>query len=162
MKTKKQTTAFILAFTFVSAVTFVYLLIAIALVPYWQELTGTEIQAWWSGPFTRFAYLMVPVHLLSIITMVYAFMANRKGENVLKSLWVVALLGLLICQIFNFSIFGSVWNISLQSGTLDPSVALETFDNWDFYHTIRTLSVCISLVSLIVIGIRSNQKKKQT
>lgn len=160
MNTKKQTTAYLLAFTFVAAVTFVYLLIAIALVPYWQELSGTEIQAWWADPFTRFSFLMVPVHLLSIITMVYAFIVNRKGENAPKTLWIVALLGLLICQIFNFTIFGSVWNLELQSGTLEPQIALETFDNWDFYHTIRTLFVCISLISLVVLGIKSNQIKE--
>lgn len=157
MNTTKTFTSYILAFTFVAAVTFVYLLISIALVPYWQELSGTEIQAWWAGPFMRFAYLMVPVHLLSIITMAYAFIVNRKGENAPKTLWIVALLGLLICQIFNFSIFGSVWNLSLQSGILDPSVALETFDKWDFYHNIRTLSVTISLIILIAIGIQSKK-----
>lgn len=157
MNTTKTFASYILAFTFVTAVTFVYLLISIALVPYWQELSGTEIQAWWAGPFTRFSYLMVPVHLLSIITMIYAFIVNRKGVHVPKNLWIVALLGLLICQIFNFSIFGGVWNLSLQSGTLDPAVALETFDKWDFYHNIRTLSVTISLISLIVIGIQSKK-----
>lgn len=157
MNTTKNFTSYILAFTFVAAVTFVYLLISIALVPYWQELSGTEIQAWWAGPFARFAYLMVPVHLLSIITMVYAFVVNRKREKAPKNLWVVALIGLLICQIFNFSIFGSVWNLSLQSGTLEPLAALELFDNWDFYHNIRTISVTISLISLIAIGIYSKK-----
>lgn len=158
MNTSKKFTAYILAFTFVAAVTFVYLLISIALIPYWQELSGSEIQAWWAGPFSRFANLMVPVHLLSIITMVYAFIVNRKGEDSLKVLWVVALFGLLICQIFNFSVFGSMWNIELQSGILDPSAALETLDKWDFYHNIRTLSVTISLIILIVIGIKSKKQ----
>lgn len=155
MNTTKQFTGYILAFTFTAAVTFIYLLISIALVPYWQELSGIEIQAWWAGPFTRFSYLIVPVHLLSIVTMIYAFIVNRKGENAPKGLWIVALLGLLICQIFNFTIFGSVWNLELQSETLDPSVALETFDKWDFYHNIRTLSVSIGLVALLAIGIKS-------
>lgn len=157
MKTKKQTTAFILAFTFVAAVTFVYLFIAIALVPYWQELTGTEIQDWWSGPFTRFAYMMVPVHLLSIITIIVAYRAHRNEEKPIKNLWILALVTLLICQAFNFSIFGFDFNPSLQSGTLENAIALETLDNWDFYHVIRTLSVCISLIALIIIGIKSKK-----
>lgn len=155
MNTSKEFTSYILAFTFTAAVTFIYLFISVALVPYWQELSGNEIQVWWAGPFTRFSYLMIPVHLLSIITMIYAFSVNRKGENSPKILWVVALLGLLICQVFNFSIFGAVWNPELQTGTLDPTVALKTFDKWDFYHSIRTLSVTISLIILIVIGIKS-------
>lgn len=160
MHTKKQTTTYLLAFTFVAAVTFVYLFIAIALVPYWQELSGTEIQTWWSDPFTRFSYMMVPVHLLSIITIIIAYRAHRNEGGSIKKLWVLALVTLLICQAFNFSIFAFDFNPSLQSGTLDEATALDTFDNWDFYHIIRTLSVCISLTTLIVIGIKSNQIKK--
>ncbi|WP_298539189.1 DUF1772 domain-containing protein [uncultured Aquimarina sp.] len=160
MHTKKQTTAYLLAFAFVAAVTFVYLFITIALVPYWQELSGIEIQTWWFGPFTRFSYMMVPVHLLSIITIIIAYRAHRNEEGLIKKLWVLALVTLLICQAFNFSIFAFDFNPSLQSGTLEEVTALETFDNWDFYHLIRTLSVCISLITLIVIGIKSNQNKK--
>lgn len=155
---RRQNTAYILAFTFVSAVTFIYLLIAIALVPYWQSLSGVAIQEWWSGPFTRFSYLMVPVHLLSIITMIYAYVINRKAVKPLNRYWLIALITLLICQAFNFALHGSVYNLALQSGTLGADKALNVFDQWDFYHNLRTASVCISLLFLILIGIRSTHE----
>lgn len=152
MQINKKSAAYILAFTFVSAVAFVYLLIAIALAPYWQTLSGADIQAWWSGPFTRFSYLMVPVHLLSILTTIYAYTVHRKDEKPFNQLWLLALIMLLICQVFNFTLHGSVYNPALQSGILEEAEALSTFDNWDFYHTIRTAAVCISLLALIIIG----------
>lgn len=158
MRNQKHATAYILAFTLISAVAFIYAFIAIALVPYWQELSGTEIQAWWSGPFMRFSNIMVPLHILSIITIIYAFAINRKGND--KILWLIALVTLLICQAFNFGLYGSVYNPALQSGTLEAQEALETFDAWDFYHTVRTIAVCISLISLIFIGIGRSSTSK--
>ncbi|MEM9830804.1 MAG: hypothetical protein AAF944_09200 [Bacteroidota bacterium] len=152
-----KNTSYIFAFTFVSAVAFIYAFIAIGLVPYWQELSGTEIQSWWAGPFTRFSIIMVPLHFLSIITMVYAFIKNRKESNG-KALWLTALITLLICQAFNFGLYGGVYNPALQSGTLEVQQALTTFDNWDLYHTVRTISVYISLVALIIIGLRHESK----
>ncbi|MEM6629188.1 MAG: hypothetical protein AAF694_05925 [Bacteroidota bacterium] len=151
----KRNAAYLLALTFVAAVAFIYLFIAIGLVPYWQEMSGVEIQAWWEGPFTRFSYLMVPIHFLSIITHIYAYVLHRRGPKPFDKLWLLALSTLLICQAFNFGLHGSIYNPSLQSGTLEPAVALETFDNWDVYHTVRTISVCISLVTLVIIGMRS-------
>ena len=159
MTTNRKHIAYIFAFTFVSAVAFIYLLISIALVPYWQELSGTEIQAWWSGPFIRFSYLMVLVHVLSIVTSIYAYILHRKEKRPLDLLWLFALVTLLICQLFNFGLYGSVYNPALQSGTLEASEALEIFDKWAFYHHIRTASVCISMVLLIVIGVRPRSKK---
>jgi hypothetical protein len=96
---------------------------------------------------------MVPIHFLSIITMVYAFIVNRKDSNN-KILWWIALITLLICQGFNFGLYGGVYNPALQSSTLEAQEALTTFDNWDMYHTIRTISVCMSLVTLIIIGLK--------
>ena len=157
MQTKAQSTSYILAFTFVSAVAFIYLFIAVGFVPYWQELDGIEVQKWWSGPFNRFSYLMIPTHLLSIVTMIIAYRVHR-NEKVNIKLWFSSLITLLICQVFNFTIFSFNYNPTLQSGTLEPSVALETVDNWDFYHTIRTFSVWVSLISLITIGINSKKQ----
>ena len=151
----KNNATYIFAFTFVSAVAFIYVFIAIALVPYWQELSGIEIQSWWSGPFTRFSNIMVPLHLLSIITMIFAFIVNRKKSDN-KSLWLIALVTLLICQGFNFGLYGPVYNPALQSGTLEAKEALTIFDNWDLYHIIRTISVCVSLGTLIIIGLKKN------
>ena len=65
-----------------------------------------------------------------------------------KRLWLVALITLLICQFFNFVVYGGNFNVALSSGTLDPAVALDTLDQWGFYHIIRTISVCISMVTL--------------
>lgn len=153
MSIRKNRTAYIFSLTIVSAVAFIYVFIAVALVPYWQELSGTEIQSWWSGPFSRFSNIMVPLHLLSILTMVYAFIVNRKGSNH-KALWAIALITLLICQGFNFGLHGAIYNPALQSGTLEAQEALSILDNWGFYHIIRTISVCVSLVSLIIIGLK--------
>lgn len=160
MTTKKTHTAYLFALTFVGSVAFIYAFIAIALVPYWQELSSAEIQSWWSGPFTRFSYIMVPLHLLSIIAMVYAFFKNRK-ESSGKALWFIALVTLLICQGFNFGVYGGVYNPALQSGTLAAPEALSTFDDWSFYHMIRTISVCGSLFALLMIGITQNSRFNQ-
>ena len=151
--TSKSYTAYTFAFTFASAITFIYAFIAIALVPYWQELSGTEIQSWWSGPFTRFLNIMGPLHILSIITIIYAFITNRKRSDH-KTLWLIALITLLICQGFNFGLHGAIYNPALQSGILEAQEALATLDNWALYHTIRTISVSVSLFSLIIIGLK--------
>ena len=161
MNSNKKNLAYIFAFTFVTAVAFIYLLISVALVPYWQELNGIEIQAWWAGPFTYFSYLMVPVHILSIATSIYAYLLHRKEKRPLNLLWFFALITLLICQGFNFGLYGSIYNPALQSGTLEASEALEVFDKWSFYHHIRTASVCVSMVLLIVIGIRPKSEPLQ-
>ncbi|MEL6255864.1 MAG: DUF1772 domain-containing protein [Bacteroidota bacterium] len=157
MNTKRKHRAYIFAFTFVTAIAFIYLLISIALIPYWQELSGIEIQAWWSGPFSRFPYLMVPLHVSSIVVSIYAYRLHRKEERPLKLIWLFALLSLLICQAFNFGLHGSIYNPALQSGTLEASEALEVFDKWAFYHHIRTLSVCVSMILLIYLGIQSKK-----
>ncbi|MEM7660437.1 MAG: hypothetical protein AAF399_30315 [Bacteroidota bacterium] len=152
MANRTYSSSYILAYTFVSAVAFIYAFIAIALVPYWQELSGPGIQDWWSGPFTQFATIMVPLHVLSILSIIYAFTIHRKGRD--KILWVLALATLLICQAFNFGVYGPIYNPALQSGALESNEALTTFDSWAFYHGVRTIAVCCSLVFLLVIGIR--------
>jgi len=87
MSVSKNKSAYTFAFAFVSAVAFIYLFIGIALVPYWQGMSGAEIQAWWAGPFVRFSYIMVPVHLLSIVTIIYGFIIHRKDEFSFRQLW---------------------------------------------------------------------------
>lgn len=155
MTTVTQRLSFLLAFIFVLVVTAVYLFIAISIVPYWQELSGTEIQDWFAGPFTRFAHMMVFVHLMSIATTIWAFALHRRSKQPLWTLWHVALVTLLICQAFNFTLFGANYNLALQSGTLEPDVALQTLDDWDFYHKVRTASVCISSIALAFIFMQS-------
>lgn len=164
MKTYSQTTAFTLAFILVTGISFVYLFLAIGIVPYWQTLSGAEIQAWFQNHFGRFAVLMGPVHILSIITIVTAYVMHRKEAGVLRWLWLVALITLFICQFFNFVVYGANFNPSLQSGTLDPDAALTLFDRWDFWHIVRTISVCISMVCLGFISTisRSISGSKET
>jgi hypothetical protein len=140
---------FALSCAFILAVAWIYLLLAIAIVPYWQTLSGTEVQAWFAGPFVRFSYLMVPVHLLSIITTVAAYIMNRKGPH--ETLFLVAMVTLLICQAFNFTLFGANYNPALQSQSLTPDAALAVLDQWDFYHLVRTVSVCVSAITMMVI-----------
>lgn len=155
MTTQSQRLSFLLAFIFIVTVAAVYLFIASAIVPYWQELSGTEIQDWFAGPFVRFSYMMIFVHVMSIGTTIWAFVLHRRAEKPLKGLWVLALVTLLICQAFNFTLFGGNYNLALQSGTLDPETALQTLDNWDLFHKMRTASVCISAIAMALIFMRS-------
>ena len=157
MNIAKKNTAYILTFIFVSAIAFIYLFIAVGMVPFWQQLSGIEIQAWWSDHFVRFGFLMIFIHLLSIVSSIYAYRLQRKEEKQIKRLWLLALITLLICQAFNFVLYGGFYNAALLSGTLEPQIALETFDNGDFYHKVRTAFVGISLISLTVIGIKSKK-----
>lgn len=143
-----------LSFTFVAANAFVYLFLMIAIVPYWQELSGTEVQQWFSGPFSRFAHLMVPVHLLAISTTVAACWLHR-GEGRTRRLWYIALGTLLISQGFNFTLYGGVLNPSLAAPELAASETLNVLDDWDLYHKVRTLFVCLSLACLGVVSVRS-------
>ncbi|MEM7131582.1 MAG: DUF1772 domain-containing protein [Chloroflexota bacterium] len=162
MNTNVKTTAFTLCFVLVTAISFVYLFMAIGLVPYWQTLSGTEIQTWFQEPFGRFGTLMGPVHILSIIATITAYVMHRKETGVLRWLWLVALITLLICQFFNFVIYGANFNPSLQSGTLEPDAALALFDWWDFWHIVRTISVCISMVCLGIISIISRMPDSES
>ena len=54
-------------------------------------------------------------------------------------------------------LYGGFYNAALMSGTLEPQIALDTFDNWDFYHKVRTAFVLISLGALVVIGTKSKK-----
>lgn len=158
MNTIKKNTAYILTFTFVSAIAFIFLFIAVGMVPFWQQLSGIEIQAWWSDHFVKFGFLMIFIHLLSIITSIYAYRLNRKEDDKqIKRLWLIALVTLLICQALNFVLYGGFYNAALMSGTLEPQIALETFDNWCFYHKVRTAFVWFSFISFIIIGIKSKK-----
>lgn len=159
-----QRLSFLLAFIFILTVAAVYLFIAIAIVPYWQDLSGPEIQDWFAGPFVRFSYMMIFVHLMSIGTTIWAFVLHRRVEQPLRMLWWVALFSLLICQAFNFTLFGANYNLALQSGTLEADAALRILDNWDFFHKVRTASVCLSLLAMAAIfmismGVANNRSK---
>ena len=158
MNTRNQRLSFLLSYVSIVTVAGVYLFIASALVPYWQGLSGTEIQDWFAGPFARFAYMMILVHLMSIGTTIWAFLLHRRSEQPLGMLWLVALVTLMICQVFNFTLFGGNYNLALQSGALDPEVALQTMDNWDFFHKVRTASVCVSAIVMSVIFMRSTRQ----
>jgi hypothetical protein len=157
MNTPNQRLSFLLSFISIVTVAAVFLFIATGMVPYWQELSGTEIQDWFAGPFTRFAYMMIVVHLLSIGTTIWAFILHRKSEQPLGMLWLVALVTLMICQGFNFTLFGANYNLALQSGALEAEVALQTMDSWDFFHKVRTASVCVSAIAMAVIFMRSTK-----
>ncbi|MEO0325325.1 MAG: DUF1772 domain-containing protein [Myxococcota bacterium] len=147
--------AFTLAFATVTAVAFIFLFLAVGLVPYWQDLSGPEVQAWWAGPFTHFPPMMAPLHLASIGAMVWAFVVHRREP--VRWLWIGALLGLLGCQAFNFVVFGNDLNPALASGTLDEATALATLDRWDLLHTVRTALVLGSFACLAALSVRSPQ-----
>ena len=144
--------AFTLAFATVTAVAFIFLFLGVGLVPYWQELSGPAVQAWWAGPFTRFTPLMGPIHLASIAAMVWAFVVHRREPA--RWLWVGALLGLLGCQAFNFTVYGTDLNPTLASQALDEATALATFDRWASLHTVRTALALGSFACLAARSVR--------
>lgn len=149
---------FTLSLALIVVIAAVYTFIAVAIVPYWQTLSGIEIQDWFAGPFIRFSFMMVPVHLLSIVITVAAFLIHRRTSSPHKVLWLIALITLMICQAFNFSIFGFDFNLALQSRELEPAAALTVLDNWDFYHSVRTLSVCVSALCMMGILVLSKRE----
>ncbi|MEM9844467.1 MAG: hypothetical protein AAF965_06680 [Pseudomonadota bacterium] len=154
MDTKTQRVAFGLSFIFVVTIAAVFLFIAIALVPYWQGLSGAAVQDWFAGPFNRFSFMMVPAHFLSMAALGTAYFLHRK--TVWRRLFLFALVALLFCQAFNFTLYGAVLNPALQSQALSDEEALATLDRWDFFHNIRTLGVIVSAVTLaaIIVGVR--------
>ncbi|MEM9613670.1 MAG: DUF1772 domain-containing protein [Actinomycetota bacterium] len=133
----------------------VYVFLAVAIVPYWQTLSGTEIQQWFADHFGRFATMMVPVHLLAITTTIAAAAVSRRRWTGEGRLWIVVLVGLLTSQAFNFTLFAVVLNPDLSSQTLTAAEALSTLDDWDTYHTVRTVFVLASAVAIIVLTTRS-------
>lgn len=141
------TTSFVLVTTNAA----VFLFLAIAIVPYWQELSGEQIQDWFADPFSRFSWMMVPVHLLAIGTTVTAFIVERRRSGRSPWIWWVALGGLLISQAFNFTVYGSVLNPDLASQTLDADEALHTLDTWAALHWIRTAFVVAAVAALAAI-----------
>lgn len=146
-------TVFGLSFVLVVTIAAVFLFLATAIVPYWQELSGSEVQDWFAGPFNRFSYMMVPVHLLSIAALGSAYVLHRKSN--LHGLFLLALAALLFCQAFNFTLYGAVLNPALQSQQLSDAEALATLDRWGFFHVLRTLGALVSavvLMAIIVIG----------
>lgn len=155
MASKAERLSFLLAFIFTLTLAAVFLFIASGMVPYWQKLSGAELQSWFAGPFTRFAYMMIVVHLMSIGTMIWAFALHRRAEQSIKKLWYIAFVTLVIWQAFNFTLFGVNYNLALQSGTLDPDVALQTMDSRVFFHKVRKASVYVSVVALALIFLRS-------
>ena len=129
----------------------IYLFITIGLTPYWQTLSGSEVQVWFSGPFTGFSFLMVPLHLLSMAIMLVAVIYNWYRD---LSLWLLAAIALFVCQGFNIFLHNAILNPALQSGMLSQHEALITFDNWDIYHRMRTIAALISMAILMIISMR--------
>ncbi|MEM7272760.1 MAG: DUF1772 domain-containing protein [Actinomycetota bacterium] len=135
----------------------VYLFLAVAIVPYWQTLSGTEIQRWFADDFGRFATMMVPVHLLAITTTIAAAVASRRHWRADAALWIVVLVGLLGSQAFNFTLFAVVLNPDLSSQTLSSTEALDTLDDWDTYHLVRTALVLASAVAVVMLTTRTTR-----
>ena len=163
MNTLAQRTAFGLSFILVTTIAAVFLFIGTALVPYWQEMSGSEVQEWFAGPFSRFSYMMVPVHFLSMAALGAAYFLHRKTS--LSRIILLAFVALLFCQAFNFTLYGGVLNPALQSQELSNAEALATLDRWAFFNAIRTLGVIVSslaLMAIIVKGRYLSDERSQT
>ena len=146
---------------FIVTNTAVYLFLAVAIVPYWQTLSGTETQQWFAEHFDRFATMMVPVHLLAITTTIAAAIVSRRRWEGEGRLWIVILVGLLASQAFNFSLFAVDLNPDLSSQTLTAAEALDTLDDWDTYHRVRTLLVVPSAIAIVILTTRSTRPSEQ-
>ncbi|OEK08283.1 hypothetical protein A8C32_02160 [Flavivirga aquatica] len=112
MITKKQASAYISLPTFVTAITFAYLLVSIAFIPYLHKLSSIAIQKCLSYTSSQFLSL---IDLLSIITMVNLFKTNQKEKKSIKKLWLTTLVTLLNYQAFNFILHSLTYNSTLQS-----------------------------------------------
>ncbi|MEM6603818.1 MAG: hypothetical protein AAF621_07185 [Pseudomonadota bacterium] len=154
MNTVIQRTVFGVSLILVVVIAAVFLFLATALVPYWQSMSGTEVQEWFAGPFNYFSYMMVPIHFLSIPVLVTAYVFHRKSR--LSSLFLLALTGLLFCQAFNFILYGGILNPALQSQVLSDTEALATLDQWAFYNDIRIMGVIVSILALMAIMVKAN------
>ncbi len=140
---------FAASFLFVAVNAGVFLFLGIGIVPYWESLTGEELQTWFADHFGRFSWMMIPVHLLAISTTITAFVLARRHDGGSTATWWIALVGLLSSQAFNFTIFGNVLNPDLSSQTLDPAEALDTLDTWRTLHWIRTALVLASAAAFV-------------
>lgn len=147
-----QRFAFGLSIVLSTTIAAVFLFLAIALVPYWQEMSGMEVQSWFAGPFTRFSTMMVPSHFLSIVTLGLAVFVHRK--TALFPLLFFAFAALLVCQGFNFTLYGAVLNPALQSQDLPSEEALATLDSWAFFHVVRTAAICLCVIALFAAMLR--------
>ena len=141
-----QSVTFGLSFIFSTTIAAVFVFLATGLVPYWQELSGQELQNWFAGPFTRFSTMMVPIHFLSMPVLGLTLFLHRKTE--VARFLLIAFVTLLVCQGFNFTLYGAVLNPALQSQELAAADALATLDRWAFFHVIRTLVICLSVLAL--------------
>lgn len=136
------------SFFFVTVNAGVYVFLAVAIVPYWQTLSGPEVQLWFATHFGRFSWMMIPVHLLAMGTTVVAFRAARRSESAFSRAWWVVLIGLFASQGFNFTVFGAVLNPDLSSQALGDAEALASLDTWGRLHLIRTTLVVIAAGAL--------------
>lgn len=140
----------------------VYLFLAVAIVPYWQTLSGAEIQSWFGEHFGRFAPMMVPVHMLAIVTTLAAAWVHRGRTGTDRILWVIVVVGLLVSQAFNFTVYAQSLNPDLTSGELTAAAALDTLDTWDSLHLVRTAFVIISAVATMTLAATAPTKAKVT
>ena len=156
MTSLRQRVAFNLSFAFILIVAAVYMFLAISIVPYWQNLSGSDLQSWFGGPFQGFAVMMVPTHLLSILTTFIAVFVLRNTVD--RRLLIIALVSLLVCQGFNFTLFATDLNPALQSGKLSDEEALLVIDRWSFWHNVRTAAVWVSSLTMMVISIATKEQ----
>ncbi|MEM9036676.1 MAG: hypothetical protein AAGA99_25300 [Actinomycetota bacterium] len=136
----------------------VYVFLAVAIVPYWQTLSGPEVQRWFADHFDRFSIMMVPVHLLAIVTTVMALVASRRRARSDAVTWIVLVVGLFGSQAFNFTLYAVVLNPDLSSETLSDADALSTLDDWATYHTVRTILVVASAVAAVILTTRAMRR----
>lgn len=145
----------LLTFTLIliTTLTAVYLFIGIAIIPFWQTLSGIEIQVWFRDHFVRFPTMMNLVHILSTISMTACYIVFRKSDKRTHLLALTALIFLILCEATYPLIYADA-NAALSSVELSPEEALTTLDGWTYWHPIRTLFTGITLLCLGIMNTR--------
>ncbi|WP_430905856.1 hypothetical protein [Maribacter sp. 2-571] len=125
-----------------------FLLVAVAIVPFWKTLSDTDLNSWFDTFFWRFPTIMIPLNLIAFIAIASGFFYTRKEGGALRKKWLGALACIFLCSI-TYPIFFDGAN-QVLSGAVTPAKSIaSTLDGWGNWHLLRT---ALSLLSLGIIA----------
>ncbi len=142
-----------LALVFNSAFSGAFLFIAIVIAPFWKSLSEPEILDWFSSFFWRFPTIMVPLNLLTFVSIAVGYVKHRKRKNGSGNLWLGTLVIIFLCSI-TYPLFFDGANKVLMGTSGSGTGIMNTLKNWELWHYTRTFLSLISLVLLVGIGFK--------
>lgn len=151
---KNQNTNLILAILFNSLFVGAFLFIAVAIVPFWQSITDSEIVIWFNNNFEKFPMLMIPLNLLTFVTISLSMYHNRKQPST-KKIWLIALIFIFLCSI-TYPVFFDGTNKAILASTDQNDHIKTLIDQWEIWHYVRTGFAMLSLLSLLMISLKKN------